>query len=407
MKEDFKVNLPKGKDLQKRDTRQLNRSAHLVITAFEYILMLASAAFSYSFFADFFGLINIPEGLNIAIAAGLTIGQSIAIDRVMNSVVHDVLENKGFNGLSLKTYTNTFLLVGMIAFDLFANFQGIPSLARSAMKEQAEFTPPAYAGTEQMEDVEFERDAIIKRNTYKGNTFIPPADRKQYNALTAELTKHTEAKTALLANAQVKYEADTIAQQKRVVMATEFLGWFNVGAYLLMLLIVPAKHLMERENAAKRGEKATTAATDEPDILDTHKMVEKRGADGKLYRYFVPKQYEGDPEEHYKKLGGAAATTTLPTKIGFELQTATPLMQEQPAHTWHVTQQQNAATRHVQPDFTVTGRGTSAEGFPYICTWCENDYVAKRALKGQEQPFCCDSHRMAHHAEERKRKTKV
>jgi len=253
-----------------------------VFTALKWLLSLASAAFSFSFFAGLLQLTKMPEEA-IYIGAGLiTIGQSIAIERGMDWLMRQHIRRKKREAVSPLFTSVAIVTVCMIVFDLFANFKGLPALVHVALK-QAEYTTPAFPGEGELKSARAELEAVTAKNTWKGKVYINKQDQARYTALSNKVAEMESAKTAILATSRTAYSSEVEGQAKNAALAISLLGWFNAAAYALMFVLLNAIHRIEMQDedasgivAVPRKQPQARDAVPDPRVISLREAGDRR-----------------------------------------------------------------------------------------------------------------------------------
>jgi len=223
-------------------------TSYYVVVALDLLLLLASAAFSYSYFKLFFDMTRLPDEWGTALAIMLTAAQSIAIGWLLDSLMYAYTRRTWAS----KHSSLALLCAALIVYDLYANFQGIPALSENSVR-MAEFKAPAYPAQAEYDRVKGEADAIGARNTYKGNTWIAGPDKATYKALQKQVAFHEGEMARLSETAAASYAEGQEKTKSRLAAMQSGLTWFNAAAYLLIFILLKAKHKLEQDAEENQG----------------------------------------------------------------------------------------------------------------------------------------------------------
>lgn len=216
--------------------------AYWVIVGLDLLLIAASAAMSYSYFAMLFEHTRLPEGAVITLSVLITTLLSVAIGYLMNMTVASYLRR------IWQPQNNNImvLLIVLVAWDAYGNIVGTPSLLEAATKEAA-FVAPTYPAQAELDRLKAEAADIQEKNTDKrqNRTFIQKGYRKQFTVLQDAVSEHEKKKAELFAAANADFETAREQRKQHLAAANVGLRYFNIAAYFVMLILTFAKNRIE------------------------------------------------------------------------------------------------------------------------------------------------------------------
>lgn len=230
-------------NIKPAETYRYERAGFWVIVFLEYVIMAASAAFSWGYFSGFLKFTQVNENLSFWLAVALTVLQSVVIGIMLDQLVHSYVFDKWED-------RHNYILaacLALMAWDVYANSQGVPELAEMTMKRSAFTTPPYPAQADY--DRTVAELAELKRHKWKGVSVHNAQNNADFAALEKKKAFHENQQTALLVQAQARYEAGLEDDKKIMASAISSMRWANLALYILAIILLLAKENIKKDLA--------------------------------------------------------------------------------------------------------------------------------------------------------------
>lgn len=230
-------------NIKPAETYRYERAGFWVIVFLEYVIMAASAAFSWGYFSGFLKFTQVNENLSFWLAVALTVLQSVVIGIMLDQLVHSYVFDKWED-------RHNYILAACLAlmiWDVYANSQGVPELAEMTMKRSA-FTIPPYPAQGDYDRVVSELNEL-KKPKWKGVSVHNAQNNADFAALEAKKALHETQQKVLLVEAQERYAAGLEDDKKIMASAISSMRWANLALYALAIILLLAKENIKKDLA--------------------------------------------------------------------------------------------------------------------------------------------------------------